>query len=262
VEPSLVNGQPTVALVRPPGRSFARALSAHPARATIDPARAAAQHAAYVATLTDLVRVVPLPVQEDLPDSCFVDDCAVVVGDRALLARPGAPARATEPERLLPALADLVAEIQRMSAPATLDGGDVLRLGRTLVVGGSRRTNRAGVEQLARFARSCGLDLQVAAVPDGVLHLQTVVTAVAPDAAVGSASTLAQPVFRSVRQVPVPPEEAPACNVLAVGTTVVVPAGCPATAAAIGRLGLEVREVQLDEIYKADGGATCLSLLV
>jgi dimethylargininase len=262
VEPSLVNGQPKVALVRPPGRSLALALSGNPERASIDPARAAAQHAAYVAALAGLVRVVPLPVQEDLPDSCFVDDCAVVVGDRALLARPGAPSRAEEPERLLPALTGLVAEVRRMTPPATLDGGDVLRLGRTLVVGGSRRTNRAGVEQLARFARSCGLDLRVAAVPDGVLHLQTLVTAVAPDAVVGSAPTLAQPAFRSVRRVPVPPEEAPACNVLAVGATAVVPAGCPATAAAIGRLGLEVQEVELDEIYKADGGATCLSLLI
>jgi len=201
---------PRAAIVRPPGRSFARALSGHPARATIDPARAQEQHAAYVA-----------------------------------------------------ALADLVAELQLMTPPATLDGGDVLRLGQTLVVGGSQRTNRAGVEQLARFARSCGLDLVVAAVPDDVLHLQTAVTAVAGDAAVGAAFMLAQPVFRSVRRrVVVPPEEAPGCNVLAVGTTAVLPARCPVTAAAIRRLGLEVREVDLDEVYKADGGATCLSLLV
>jgi dimethylargininase len=254
---------PTAAIVRPPGRSFARALSGHPARSTIDPARAAAQHAAYAAALADLVRVVQLPVQEDLPDSCFVDDCAVVVGDRALLTRPGAPSRAEEPERLLPALADLVADVRRMTPPATLDGGDVLRLGRNLVVGGSRRTNRAGVEQLGRFARSCGLELQVADVPDGVLHLQTAMTVLDDDAVVGSAFMLAQPVFRSVRRrVPVPAEEAPGCNVLAIGTTAVLPAGCPATAAAIRRLGLEVREVELDEVYKADGGATCLSLLV
>jgi dimethylargininase len=74
---------------------------------------------------------------------------------------------------------------------------------------------------------------------------------------------LAQPAFRSVpRRVLVPPEEAQAGNVLAVGTTAVLPAGCPATAAAIGRLGPSVREVELDEFYKADGGATCLSLLV
>ena len=254
---------PTAALVRPPGRSFARALSGHPERATIDPERAAAQHAAYAAALADLVRVVALPACEDLPDACFVDDCAVVAGDRALLTRPGAPSRAEEPERLLPALAGLVAEVRRMTPPATLDGGDVLRLDRTLVVGGSRRSNRAGVEQLAAFARSCGLELVVAEVPDGVLHLQTDVTALAGDAVVGSAFMLAQPAFRSVpRRVVVPPEEAQARNVLAVGTTAVLPAGCPATAAAIGRLGMEVREVELDEIYKADGGATCLALLV
>lgn len=200
---------PRAAIVRPPGRSFARALSGHPARTTIDPARAQEQHAAYVAALADLVELVRLPTQEDLPDSCFVDDCAVVLGDRA------------------------------------------------------QRTNRAGVEQLARFARSCGLDLVVAAVPDDVLHLQTAVTAVAGDAVVGAAFMLAQPVFRSVRRrVVVPPEEAPGCNVLAVGRAAVLPAGCPATAAAIRGLGLEVREVELDEVYKADGGATCLSLLV
>jgi dimethylargininase len=249
--------------VRPPGRSFARALSQHPDRARIDPERAAAQHAAYVAALADLVRVVELPALEELPDSCFVEDCAVVVGDRALLTRPGAPARAGEPERLLPALAGLVADARRMTPPATLDGGDVLRLGRTLVVGASRRSNRAGVEQLAGFARSCGLEVAVVAVPDGDLHLQTAVTALTGDAVVGSASMLAQPAFRSVRRrVEVPPEEAAACNVLTVGSTAVLPAGCPATAAAIGRLGLTVREVMLDEIHKADGGATCLSLLV
>jgi dimethylargininase len=254
---------PTAAIVRPPGRSFTQALSGHPGRSTIDPQRAAAQHAAYVATLADLVRVVPLPACEELPDSCFVDDCAVVVGDGALLTRPGAPSRAEEPERLLPALAGLVAEVRRMTPPATLDGGDVLRLDETLVVGGSRRTNRAGVEQLTDFARGCGLEVAVAEVPDGVLHLQTDVTALAGDAVVGSAFMLAQPAFRSVRRrVVVPPEEAQARNVLAVGRTAVLPAACPATAAAIGRLGMEVREVELDEIYRADGGATCLSLLV
>jgi dimethylargininase len=206
---------------------------------------------------------VPLPALEELPDSCFVDDCAVVVGDRALLTRPGAPSRAAEPERLLPALAGLVAEVRRMTPPATLDGGDVLHLDRTLVVGGSRRTNRAGVEQLTDFARACGLEVAVAEVPDGVLHLQTDVTALAGDAVVGSAFMLAQPAFRSAsRRLVVPPGEAQARNVLAVGATAVLPAGCPATAAAIARLGLSVREVELDEIYKADGGATCLSLLV
>ncbi len=254
---------PTLAIVRPPGSSFARALSGHPARATIDPARARAQHAAYAAALAELVEVVSLPADEDLPDACFVDDAAVVVGDQALLARPGAPSRAEEPEQLLPTLAMLVARVQRMMPPATLDGGDVLRLGRTLVVGRSRRTNQHGVEQLTRFAHACGLGVAVAGVPRGALHLQTAVTALDDRAVVGTAAVLAQPAFRAAEhRIVVPPEETPGCNVVAIGTTAVLSAGCPRTAAAIRRLGYEVREVDLAEFHKADGGPTCLSLLI
>ena len=254
-------GGPRAALVRPPTDAFARALSS--SGAVVDPARARAQHAAYRDALADLVEVVTLPPDEELPDACFVDDCAVVLGGRALLTRPGAPARAAEPERLAGALAELVDDLERMTAPATLDGGDVLRLGRTLVAGRSRRTNQAGIHQLTGFATAGGGRVEVAVVPPGTLHLQSAVTALDDDAVVGTAELLEQPPLRGVtNKVVVPPEEAAAGNVLAVGTTVVMPAGCPRTAAAVAALGFEVRQVDLSEFAKADGGATCLSLLV
>jgi len=251
------------AIVRPPGASFTRALSEHPDRATIDPVRAAAQHAAYREALRraglDLVR---LPPDEELPDACFVDDCAVVAGGDALLTRPGAPSRAAEPERLAGALTRLVVRVERMRSPATLDGGDVLALGDTLVVGRSLRTNQAGVDQLAVFAAARGLRAATAELPAGTLHLQSGVTALGGDALVGSPELLDQPAFRSVEtRVPVPPEEAAACNVVAVGRSVVMVAGCPRTAAALAALGLEVIEVDLSEFTKADGGPTCLSLI-
>jgi dimethylargininase len=256
-------GAPQAAIVRPPSDAFARAVSSHPRRASIDPARARAQHAAYRAALADLVRVVALPADEELPDACFVDDCAVVLGGQALLTRPGAPSRAAEPERLAEALAGLVDQLHRMEGPATLDGGDVMRLGRTLVAGRSLRTSQAGITQLTRFAEAAGGRVEVAAVPPGTLHLQSAVTALADDAVVGTAELLEQPALRGVpHRVLVPPEEAAAGNVLAVGTTAVLPAGCPRTAAAVRALGFEVREVDLGEFHKADGGATCLSLLV
>jgi dimethylargininase len=252
---------PRAAIVRPPSDAFARAISS--SGAAIDPARARAQHAAYRAALADLVEVVALPADEELPDACFVEDCAVVLGGRALLTRPGAPSRAAEPERLAAALARLVEELERMTAPATLDGGDVLRLGRTLVAGRSRRTNQDGIHQLTAFAEAGGGRVEVAAVPPGTLHLQSAVTALDDDAVVGAAELLEQPALRGVsHKVVVPPEEAAAGNVLAVGATVVMPAGCPQTAAAVAALGFEVREVDLSEFAKADGGATCLSLLV
>jgi dimethylargininase len=253
-------GGPRAALVRPPSDAFARAISSTGAR--LDPERARAQHAAYRDALADLVEVVALPPDEQLPDACFVDDCAVVLGGRALLTRPGAPSRAAEPERLAGDLERLV-ELERMTAPATLDGGDVLRLGRTLVAGRSERTGPDGIAQLAAFAGRRGGRVEVAAVPAGTLHLQSAVTALADDAVVGTAELLEQPALRGVAtKVVVPPEEVAAANVVAVGTTVVLPAGCPRTAAAVAALGFEVREVDLSEFDKADGGASCLSLLV
>src|SRR5919107_2664373 len=251
-----VPGGPRAALVCPPSDAFARAISS--AGASLDPARARAQHAAYRDALADLVEVVALPPDEELPDACFVDDCAVVLGGRALLTRPGAPSRAAEPERLAGTLARLVEEVEAMTVPATLDGGDVLRLGRTLVVGRSERTNQDGVRQLSRFAEQAGGRVEVAAVPPGTLHLQSAVTALADDAVVGAAELLEQPALRGVaNRLVVPPEEAAAANLLAVGTTAVLPAGCPRTAAAVRALGFEVREVELGEFHKADAGATC-----
>ena len=145
---------PRAAIVRPPSDAFARAISS--SGAAIDPDRARAQHAAYRAALADLVEVVALPADQELPDACFVDDCAVVFGGQALLTRPGAPSRAAEPERLADVLAGLVDGLHRMTAPATLDGGDVLRLGRTLVAGRSERTSQDGIGQLTRFAEAAG----------------------------------------------------------------------------------------------------------
>src|SRR5918994_2588454 len=134
---------PRAALVRPPSDAFARAISS--TGAAIDPGRARAQHAAYRDALADLVELVVLPAEDELPDACFVDDCAVLLGGQALLTRPGAPARAGEPEALAGALAGLVDDLHRMTAPATLDGGDVLRLGRALVPGRPQRTTPGGV---------------------------------------------------------------------------------------------------------------------
>jgi dimethylargininase len=254
-------GGPRAAIVRPPSDAFARALSS--GGALLNPSLARAQHAAYRDALADLVEVVTLPPDEELPDACFVDDCAVVLGGRALLTRPGAPSRAAEPERLAGALERLVDGLTRMTAPATLDGGDVLRLGRTLVAGRSERTGQDGITQLAAFAEAAGGRVEVAAVPAGTLHLQSAVTPLADDAVVGMAELLEQPALRGVAtRVVVPPEEVAAANALAVGTTVMLPAGCPRTAAAVAALGFEVREVDLSEFTKADGGATCLSLLV
>lgn len=252
----------TIALVRPPSAAFAKAVSSHPGAATIDPARARQQHRAYVATLRALgVHVVELPPTADLPDACFVEDCAVIVGRAALLCRLGIPTRAQEPELLRDLLASHVDELVELPAGATLDGGDVLRMGSRLYVGHSRRTNAAGIEALQRFASAHGLRVRPIAVPKGFLHLQTAVTALDQTTLLGVPAALA--LFPpAVRGVPAAPGERTAASVLTIQGQVVMAAGCPRTAARIRQLGYQVHQVELSEFIKADGGPTCLSLRI
>jgi dimethylargininase len=206
----------TVALVRPPSPAFADAVSTHPSAATIDPARACQQHRAYVATLRAVgVHVVELPPIADLPDACFVEDCAVIVGRAALLCRPGIPTRAQEPELLRGSLTSHVDELAELPTGATLDGGDVLRMGSRLYVGRSRRTNTAGADTLQRFAGAHGLQVRPIAVPAGFLHLQTGVTALDQTTLVGVPDALA--LFpQALRRVPVAEDEATAASVLSI----------------------------------------------
>lgn len=252
----------TVALVRPPGASFAAAISAHPDARGIDVALARAQHAGYVDALRAAgFDVVVLPVVDDLPDACFVEDTAVVVGHRALLCRPGAPVRQAEVELVRVPLSAYVDEVVELPPGATLDGGDVLRLGGTLYAGRSARTNAAGISALSEFAAAAGVSVRAVGVPEGFLHLQTAVTALDDSSLVGVPAALrAMPSV--ARSVEVPAGEEPAASVLAADGHVVMATGCPVTADAIRYLGLTVHEVPLSEFTKADGGPTCLSLRI
>jgi dimethylargininase len=250
-----------LALVRPPGDSFARALSNHPDASSIDPERARAQHEAYRRTLESLgLEVTVLPVDEENPDSCFVQDLAIVVNGRTLLCRPGAESRRPEVAGIEDAVRAVAGPVKRVEDPATLEGGDVLRVGDTLIVGSSERTNEAGIEALERFAAP---DAKVvrAEVREPFLHLLSGMSAV-EGAVVGASALIDQQAFDGLERLPVPDEEAAGCNFVALGDDVVMAAGYPSIRKELEGRGLSVHEVDLSEFAKADGGPTCLSLLV
>jgi dimethylargininase len=250
-----------LALVRPPGDSFARALSHHPDASSIDPERARAQHAVYRETLERLgVNVIQLPVDEALPDSCFVQDLAIVVNGRALLCRPGAESRRPEVGGMEDAVRAVAGAVERVEDPATLEGGDVLRVGETLIAGASKRTNEAGIETLERFA-SPDANVARAEVREPFLHLLSGMSA-ADGAVVGSSALIDQEAFDGLERLPVPDEEAAGCNFVALGDDVIMVAGYPSIRKLLEGRGLSVHEVDLSEFAKADGGPTCLSLLV
>lgn len=250
------------ALVRPPGASFVRAIST--SAAAIDVALAQAQHAEYRQALAAAgVQVEVLPSDDRYPDSCFMQDPAMVIRGRAIINRPGATSRLGEEE----ALADLLASrfpTTRIVAPGTLEGGDVLILPDRVVVGRSGRTNRAGIAQLA-VALAMHEDedpIPVVEVPvDGYLHLLTAVTHLDRDTLLAVEEFILPPALAGFEVLRVPVDEAYACNVLGIGGKVIVPAGYPKTAALLRSHGFEVLPVPTTEFAKADGGVTCLALV-
>lgn len=243
------------AITREVPDSFANALCATAPELPIDIVTARAQHAVYRSTLTSLgVAVKTLPAEHALPDSCFVEDTAVVVDGVALITRPGAPSRQPEPVRVAEAL-----KLERiyMQEPATLDGGDVMRVGSRLYVGKSARTNAAGIEELRRVFT----DVVVIDMPPNTLHLKCVCAPLGNDRITLADDTIPSSAFGSVDIVRVPAEEAYAANVLAIGASVLVPAGYPRTRDALAAVGFSPIELHTTEFRKADGALTCLSIL-
>lgn len=250
---------PRVAIVRPPGPAYAACLRRTPA--AIDVARAMRQHADYVAALQDAsVEVVALPVLPDAPDACFVEDTVVPLGDIALATRPGAPARRSEVEAVAASVARY-GDVVRLTEPATLDGGDVLRLGRRLFIGCSERTNRAGAEVLASLAARGGRTTVLVTVARA-LHLQSAATPLDESTIVFDPDALDPAPFVAAGLSAIAAAEPAGANVLALGDRVLVSADAPLTAARLRARGHHVVEVRIDEFHRGDGALTCLSVRI
>ncbi|MDA7980144.1 MAG: arginine deiminase family protein [Pirellulales bacterium] len=230
-------------------------------RAVLDFDRAAQQHEAYCRVLTDCgANVVSLDVNADLPDSVFIEDTTVVVDRIAILMSMGAFSRQDEPAGLTATLKQY-RDVEEINLPARIEGGDVLRVGRRLFVGLSQRTDKAGVEALAEIATRFGY--QITPVPvRGCLHLKTACTAL-PDGRL-----LVNPNWLDVNAlgrwdlIEIPADEPWGANVLPVHETVILPAAHVNTANLVDSLGFAVQLVEISEFAKAEGGVTCLSLLI
>jgi dimethylargininase len=247
------------ALVRAVPASFANALCANPPTEPIFLGAARAQHTMYCTALLSCgATLVRVPADEDHPDCCFVEDTAVVVGNRALITRPGAPTRRGEIVAITIALEHSGLEVVQMTEPATLDGGDCMRVGKTIYAGKSARTNAAGITRLAEVFK----DLRVVAIdlPPHVLHLKCVVSPLGADRVLLAEGSLDRKLFPHV--VMVPPEETYAANCVVVGDHAIVADGFPRTLEAIRKAGLTPHPVPTSEVRKADGSLTCQSILL
>jgi dimethylargininase len=250
-----------LAITHRPSPQMADCLLTYVDRSLIDYDCALAQHATYCDALRAWgVEVRTLDGNGHLPDCTFVEDTAVVLDEMAVIGRPAAAARREETV-LVEAELRALRPIERVAAPATLEGGDVLRVGRTLLVGLSSRTSPAGAAALEGIARRFGYSIRTVAVR-GCLHLKTACTAL-PDGRL-----LVNPDWIDVEEVgdfevvTVPEDEPFGGNVICLGERVFAAAEHRRTADLIRGLGFELRTVELDEFAKAEGGVTCLCLFV
>jgi dimethylargininase len=255
------------ALVRPPGDSFARAISSR--NLAIDAGQARAQHAAYCEALAAAgVAVEALPADERFPDSCFMQDPAMVIGGRGIICRMGAQSRRGEEEAVADALAGRF-PLTHIVPPGTLEGGDVMLLPDKILVGRTARTNHAGVAQLVVALSDAApgvreyppTPMPVYSVPVSEhLHLLSAATFAGRGTLIAVEAYAGHPHFAGLDVIVAPPEEAYAVNALGLGESVIVPAGYPRVAAALRARGFNVLPVPVSEFAKADGGVTCLAL--
>lgn len=230
-------------------------------RVPIDARLAASQHAAYERALVAMGgRVVRLPELRDEPDGVFVEDTAVVLDEVAVLTSMGAPARRAEVESVAGALAGY-RPLTRIELPATLDGGDVLRIGRTLYVGRTTRTNDMAIRRLGEVLAPYGYRVLGVEV-HGSLHLKSACTALGRGAILANRAWADLSPITGFEVVDVAPDEPEAANALSLGDAVLLPAAFPATAERLRGAGFEVVTVEIAELQKAECGVTCMSLLV
>ncbi|MDE2273012.1 MAG: dimethylargininase, partial [Gammaproteobacteria bacterium] len=242
-----------IAITRKVSPRIAECELTHLAREPIDFQRARTQHRQYE-TLPEKLgcKLVRLPAEPDLPDSVFVEDVAVVLDELAVITRPGAESRRAETVSVAKVLKPY-RKLFHIEPPGTLDGGDVLRLGKTLYVGLSQRSNREGTEQLQGILSPFGYVVNGVKLHD-CLHLKSAVTQVAENTLLIDRAWTDAAMFHSFRLIDVASPEPFAANALLIDDTVVYPAAFPETRQRLGKQGIRVRTVDASELAKAEGG--------
>ncbi|MGQ0639750.1 MAG: dimethylarginine dimethylaminohydrolase family protein [Gemmatimonadaceae bacterium] len=249
-----------IAITRPLSPSFADGERTHIERQRIDLTAANLEHGAYEDALRGLgACVVHAPHAPDQPDAVFVEDTAIVLDEVAVITRPGAPSRRPETIGIAQVLANYRPLIH-LEAPATLDGGDVLRLGRVLYVGCSTRTNTEAIAQLQALLKPW----QYRVVPVdvlGCLHLKSAVTAVGDNRLLINGAWTNARAFEGNELIDVAAEEPFGANALLVRDSVIHASHLPRTAERLERAGIRVIRTACSEIAKGEGAVTCCSLV-
>jgi dimethylargininase len=248
---------PKRALVREPCDRYPGCISSHPLRHTVDVRRARAQHANYCKALSDLgLEVIHVARDDERPDSCFVEDNAVVHGGRTLICRMAKESRRGEEIGVEAVLMERM-PVKRAVAPATIEGGDVIHLPGRLISGVTQRTNKEGVAQMGDWL---GVPVDTIADP-GIVHIKSYVTYLGEGMIIATRKYADHPALDGYEVLVVPEGEEYAADTLGIGDTVLMPAGLPEAHGMVREAGFDVIPLEVSEFEKCEGAITCLSIL-
>lgn len=249
-------------IVRTPCPKVVEGITSNPQLGKPDYEKALQQHAAYIEALKKTgVEVCALPANPDYPDSCFVEDDAVLTRACAIITNPGAATRKGEIEAMIPVIKEFFPEdkIEYIQAPGTLEGGDVMMVGDHFYVGRSARTNEEGIRQFIAILNKYGLTGSEVTLEE-VLHLKTGVNYLENNNMLVSGEFIEKPEFAKYNKYVIPESEAYAANCIWMNGTVLVPEGYPTVEKLVREMGYDVLLVDTSEFRKIDGGLSCLSL--
>jgi dimethylargininase len=251
----------TIAIAREVSSRFNECELTHIERTPISVEIARAQHHEYINALAEIgCQVIELPEEKDLPDSVFVEDIAFILDEVAIITRPGADSRKPETESIIRALSPHRA-LLHVTAPATVDGGDVLVLGKNIYVGLSTRSNDAAIRQLQELLDVHGYKVTGVEMHD-CLHLKTALTKVDENTVLINPNWVENSHFKDFDWIEIDPSEPFAANCLPVNEHIIYPSSFPKTRAKLEGRGWKIIAVAVDELAKAEGAVTCCSLIV
>jgi len=249
-----------IAITREVSSSIGKCELTHMPRHEIDFKLAQSQHLHYENVLRDMgCTIRRLSVEPNLPDSVFVEDTAIVLKELAVITRPGASSRREEIRSVTKVLKEY-RRLFKVVSPGTLDGGDVLQIGKTLYVCVSSRTNKSGIKQLAEFVFPYDYEVEKVYVK-GCLHLKSAVTLVGEEKLLINRSWIDTKQFGVKEYIDIDPTEPYGANALLVGEELLYPISFPKTLRRLERRGICIRDVDVSELQKAEGAVTCCSLI-
>ncbi len=255
-----------------PSWQFTRAITRRPASSVTAGLRAVdtgnpdfglmlQHHAEYVEALHEAgAQVIELDPLDDFPDGLFVEDTALCLPESVVLMRPGAPTRLGEVAQIEPVLQELFDNVARIDGPGTIEGGDILKTSREVLVGQSLRTNSEGIAELAIILSDWGHVVREVSVPDGVLHFKTDCSLLDSTTILSTKRLAESGIFSDYNVIFTSEGEEAAANAIRYNDFVLMSVGFPKTAERLMEAGYQIKEIGNSECSKLDGGMSCLSL--